>query len=130
MEHVAYWLPTQVGKLAMDREGLDLGTITPACIVEQQGPESLPTEAVGEPHEAGGYPHVARVYPGDRAAVRHQCLKELLRGDLAHMLPVEKGQLTSLLPEYHDAFCLDEDERDETDLLQFVIDTADCRPLR
>ena len=78
----------------MDREGLDLGTITPACIVEQQGPESLPTEAVGEPHEAGGYPHVARV-----------------------------------LPEYHDAFC-PEDERDETDLLQFVIDTADCRPLR
>ena len=109
---------------------MDLGTITPACIVEEPGPESLPTGVVGEPHEAGEYLHVAQVYSGERAAVIQQHLKELFQEDLAHLPPDERGQLSSLLSEYHDVFCQDEDERGETDLVQFVIDIADSKPLR
>ena len=35
-----------------------------------------------------------------------------------------------MLSEYHDVFCLNADERGETDRVQFVIDTADSKPLR
>ena len=62
--------------------------------------------------------------------MRQQHLKELFEEDLAHLPPDERGQLSSLLSKYHDVFCLDEDERGETDLVQFVIDTAYSKPLR
>ena len=94
------------GRTCRGKRGMDLGTITPACIVEEPGPESLPTGAVGEPLEAGEYLHVARVYSGERAAVRQQHLEELFEEDLAHLPLDERGQLTSLLLEYHDVFCL------------------------
>ena len=118
------------GHTCRGKRGMHLGTITPACIVEEPRPESLPTGAVGEPCEGDEYLHVAQVYSGERAAVRQQHLEELFEEDLAHLPPDERGQLTSLLSEYHDVFCLDEDERGETDLVQFVIDTADSKPLR
>ena len=47
------------GQTCHEKRGMDLGTITPAYIVEEQEPESLPTGAVGEPREAGEYLHVA-----------------------------------------------------------------------
>ena len=118
------------GHTCRGKRGMHLGTVTPACIVEEPGPESLPTGAVGEPCEGGEYLHVARVYSGQRAAVRQQHLEELFEEDLVHLPPDERVQLTSLLSEYHDVFCLDEDERGETDLVQFVIDTADSKPPR
>ena len=42
----------------------------------------------------------------------------------------ELGGLRRMLQEHHNAFALDEDERRETDLVQFSIDIGDAHPLR
>ena len=47
--------------------------------------------------------------------------------DLDYLPADEKDMLISLLSEHYDAFCLEEGERGETDLVQFTIDIADCR---
>ena len=43
--------------------------------------------------------------------------------------PEEEGTL-ELLSEYHDIFSLEEDERGQTDLIEFPIDTGDVHPIR
>ena len=42
----------------------------------------------------------------------------------------ESSQLSNLLAEYHDIFSLEDDERGETDLVEFKIDTGDACPKR
>ena len=118
------------GQTCRGKKGMDLGTITPAFIQEKKGPESVSAEASGESQATDEHLHVARVYSGNRAEVRQQRLRELFGKSLDHLPLDEKDQLISLLLERHEVFCLDDDERGETDLVQFTIDTTDCRPLR
>ena len=42
----------------------------------------------------------------------------------------ESSQLSNLLAKYHDIFSLEDDERGETDLVEFKIDTGDACPKR
>ena len=42
--------------------------------------------------------------------------------------PDESEKLLSFLADHHEAFCLDDKERGETDLIQFQIDTGDATP--
>ena len=56
-------------------------------------------------------------------AVRQQQLKESFTG-------TESSQLSNLLAKYHDIFSLKDDERGETDLVEFKIDTGDACPKR
>jgi hypothetical protein len=58
---------------------------------------------------------------------RKQKLRELVP-DSEAMSPEEKESLQSFLTDHHQAFCLDENERGETDLVQFQIDTGDVSP--
>lgn len=94
-----------------DRDGS--GHLTHALIQEKQEPEY---------HE---YLHVARVYSSERGEIRQQHLRDLFVKNLDHLPLDDKDQLISLLSERHDAFCLDDDERGETDLVQFTIATTD-----
>ena len=118
------------GQTCRGKRGMELGTITPALYEEKQELPPLLRGAISESHAADGYLHVSHVYSGERAESRQQHLRELFRKDLDHLPVQEKGQLIGLLSERHDVFCLEDDERGETDLVQFTIDTADCRPLR
>ena len=60
-------------------------------------------------------------------ADRKQRLRELI-SDPDIMDPREKRNLLDFLEDHHQAFCLDEQERGETDLLQFEINTGDAAP--
>ena len=50
--------------------------------------------------------------------------------DTLQLPPQDKESFCDLLTDYHAAFCLDEGERGETDMLQLHIDTGDAQPRR
>ena len=98
-------------------------------MTEKQGPrpdegclQSSPTELVRRVVED-------QPMSAERIAWRKQKLKESL--DLGDSLdPEELRELMKALQEHHDVFALEEDERGETDLVEFTIDTGDAQPLR
>ena len=63
---------------------------------------------------------------------RKQKLREVLGPELksSNLSEAERNQLCSLLEDYHDVFCLDDDDRGETDLVELRIDTGEAQPKR
>ncbi len=70
-----------------------------------------------------------RVVSGESTSLRKQMLAEILSSKDCILPPEEKECLHSMLLQHHSAFSLEEDERGETDLTRFVIDTGDS-PLK
>ena len=64
------------------------------------------------------------------SAERVQWRKDKLTEILGLKNESELQGLGEMLRQYHHAFALEEDERGETDLVQFSIDTGDAHPLR
>ena len=57
-------------------------------------------------------------------------LLDILEQDETHLSGLQKETLNECLCNYHEAFVLDLNERGETDLVQFTIDTGDEHPKR
>ena len=62
-------------------------------------------------------------------AWRREKVLEIL-GDTIDLPEPEKSRLCQLLMDHHKAFSLEEDEREETDLVQLEINTGDATPKR
>ena len=68
-------------------------------------------------------------WSAEKTAWRKQKLQESL--DLGDSLdPEQLRKSMKVLQEHHDAFALEEDERGETDLVEFTVDTGGAQPLR
>ena len=65
-----------------------------------------------------------------RRTERGKKLLDLLEQDETHLSTLEKRTLIECLSNYHEAFALDPNERGETELVQFTIDTGDEHPRR
>ena len=72
---------------------------------------------------------VRRVSGNDDNIQRKQRLREVVP-EPQLLDPVQKEQLFDFLTDHHQAFCLDGQERGETDLVQLHIDTGDTPPKR
>ena len=59
---------------------------------------------------------------------RRQLLADLLKGQGMALDDIQRQLLVSALTDLHGAFCLQEGERGETELVQFHIDTGDAEP--
>lgn len=97
-----------------------------------EGSVMLPEECIEPPEESQETttPVVRRVDVREEEVIRR---KEKLRGLIPEpeaLDPTEKGSLMEFLADHHQAFCLDDNERGETDLLQFEINTGDASPRR
>ena len=68
------------------------------------------------------------MYSNERQKWRQQQLTETFIESREQLCKEESEQLSRLLAEYHDIFCLNDDERGETDLVEFKIDTGDASP--
>ena len=66
----------------------------------------------------------------DDSDSRSKRLEVILEKEEAQLRPDEQGLLRELLEEYHDAFSLEPQERGETDLVQFQIETGEANPRR
>ena len=66
----------------------------------------------------------------ERVQWRQQQLKESFIESNRQIAEGESSQLSNLLAEYHDIFSLKDDERGETDLVEFKIDTGVACPKR
>ena len=60
---------------------------------------------------------------------RHK-LAEAIEEEGADLPWQERSKLHSLLLKHHQAFCLEEGERGETDLVELKIDTGDAAPIK
>ena len=65
------------GQTCRVKRGMELGTVTPALLQEQQQPSPLLGDN-SEPQRADEYLHVARVYSSERAELRQECLRSCL----------------------------------------------------
>lgn len=114
-------------------QGLELGIAIPATVIQstlganedlpgQPGDLAFPpTESPGSTEPDG----VKRV-TADTVQQRQARLMELIEEP---NLPEEgRRMLLEFLANHHKAFCLEENERGETDLVQFEIDTGDAAP--
>lgn len=92
----------------------------------------LPVEYIEPPEKSQETttPVVTQVDISEEEVIRR---KEKLRGlnpEPEALNPTEKGSLMEFLADHHQAFCLNDNERGETDLLQFDIDTRGALPRR
>ena len=78
-------------------------------------------------HGPDEFEEVRRVDANKDLAARKQKLLEVVP-EPELLDPVQRPRLDTFLSDHHQAFCLDELERGETDLLQFQIDTGDAVP--
>ena len=78
-------------------------------------------------HGPDEFEEVRRVDANKDLAARKQKLLEVVP-EPELLDPVQRQRLDTFLSDHHQAFCLDELERGETDLLQFQIDTGDAVP--
>ena len=120
--------PSAYTKVA--EEGTTIGEVLTATVVKaNEGlkddvltlsdfPESPPLDELGA---------VRRVSGSEDSIQRKQRLREVLPEPqlLDH---VQKEQLHDFLADHHQAFCLDREERGETDLVRLHIDTGDTSP--
>ena len=124
------------------KKGMEFGQAIGAAIVDHTQQESLltpqlPATAVSLTTESEMMQQSLNVYSvavptttsSERVKWRQQQLSQLLRDTKGRLssegdhLPLEE-----LLSEYHDVFSLDEDERGETDMIEFEINTGDELP--
>ena len=68
------------------------------------------------------------MYSNERVKWRKQQLAEAFIESREQLCKEESEQLSKLLVEYHDIFCLNDDECGETELVEFKIDTGDASP--
>ena len=68
------------------------------------------------------------IYSNECREWRQQQLREAFIESRKQLCEKESAQLRKLLAEYHDIFSLNDDERGETDLVEFKIDTGDASP--
>ena len=124
--------------LVADRDAT-LGEVTAAEIVEPEGSEDpeYNIEWKGDdsesqpPEEEPVLPgvEIRRVDTAEDVRRRQEKLREVIP-EPELLDPNQKQKLSDFLTEHHQAFCLDEQERGETDLLEFQIDTGDVAPKR
>ena len=134
-----------LGLFQRPQEGLEIGSVSPAEVIDPLAPSSVlvqgsPELQTWDPNEALLHPAVKVVsgrhqedmpgQPSQQEAWRKQKLREMLSEELADSsLPVQgRHDLSLLLEEYHDVFSLEEGERGETDLVELHIDTGDALP--
>ena len=112
--------------------GTTIGKAVTATVVEAEGPwepeDNLPVRSESlEPQPEDETGEVRRVRESDDILQRKQRLRELVP-ETALLDASQKDQLYNFLTDHHQAFCLDELERGETDLIQLYIDTGDASP--
>ena len=119
---VAYVLVSNPTALYCCLKGGDvLGAALPVQVIEDSQ----------EQPEADGVVLVNRIGPPPLDPLDSEKRKKKLVEALEEMEqldPAQKQQLMGLLQEHHAAFCLDESERDETDLIKMEISTGEAEP--
>ena len=118
-------LSNPLGFTQSANQGLELGTAIPATVVHpdlcdptvQQCDQATPLSKSHEPEAK-----INRVTVEERRAMLMERVEE---PDLPDK---EKRMLLGFLADHHEAFCLEENERGETDLVQFEIETNDAAP--
>ena len=100
-------------------ESTEIGTVGKADIVTPQ--DTLPIQAATTVH---------RIRTEEENEHRKAKLKESLGIERSDLPPEHRTQLLEMLASFHDAFSLAEEERGETDWVQFEIDTGEARPKR
>jgi len=68
------------------------------------------------------------IYSNERVKWRQEQLQNLMIGIEERHSQGECSQLSGLLAQYHDIFSLEDNDRGETDLVEFKIDTHDSCP--
>lgn len=93
--------------------------------------EAVPVDVVSCPENAEiEPPKVYGLVSSERVQWRKQTLLHTLIHEKVAVSAEDKTKLCELLSEYHDVFSLEEDERGQTDLIEFSIDTGDAHPIR
>ena len=126
------------------KKGWKLGQATGAAIVDHTKQESLPTPQ--SPATATNLsvecevmkqsPEVLNVFSvttstctsSEHVKWRQQQLGKVLRGTKGQLSEGDHLPLEKIMFEYHDVFSLEEDERGETDMIEFEINTGDELP--
>ena len=90
--------------------------------------EACSAEVVDSPGEPTSDLVVSTVYTQEDSSRRQEKLREHIDIERKDVSEEERRELMELLLDYHSAFSLDEDERGETDLVQFEINTGEARP--
>ena len=86
-----------------------------------------PAQRPAEASDGGDREAIRRV-TADQAHVRKEKLLDLVGG--LEIPEKERRLLCGFLADHHEAFCLEEGERGETDIIQMEIDTGDAAPKR
>ena len=133
--HAKVMLANQLGFPHWLEAGVELGTVRQVEVVdskrveeEQPGADDVAEKGVvEEQRQVEG--------AGDNSETglrRRQVLEAVVRDDLEQspLTEVEKQQLTSLVLDQHEAFCLEDGERGETDMVMMSIKTGDAKPKR
>lgn len=104
--------------------GMELGE---ASVVTLIPPDSFPTEEARDPSSEDSTLAVVNRVTESEVTQRKQMLCELV-GTPELLTPTQTEELHQFLGEQHEAFCLEPNERGETDILTMEIDTGDARP--
>ena len=117
---VAVYNPT--GCSCFLEAGAELGEASVVTIVQPNL-----AEAAGDHNSQDSSPPFLKHITGSCAVQRKQEIKELV-GEPALLTPEQTAKLHQFLGEHHKAFCLEANERGETDLFTMEIDTGEARP--
>ena len=79
--------------------------------------------------DPGPRAHVVQSMPSDQVLERKQKLMTYVDTGL-QLPPNDKAPFCKFLEDYHTAFCLEEGERGETEMVKMQIDTGDAQPRR
>ena len=125
-------------------KGMELGQAVGAAVVDHTQQESLQTQqlpdnVVSLPAESEVIQQLPKILNVSSVAIgtgkssecvkwRQQQLGNLLRSTERQLSEKDHLLLEELLCEYHDVFSLEEDERGETDMIEFEINTGDEPP--
>lgn len=104
--------------------GAELGEASPVDLVQ---PDQHPTEASEEQSCRSSTEPVIRHITEEEATQRKRTLCELV-GNPELLTSEQTGKLHQFLGEHHEAFCLEPNERGETELLTMEIDTGEAKP--
>ena len=106
--------------------GTELGEASVVTLIE---PDSSSSEPPRDPSSQDSTMSVVNCVTEQEAAQRKQMLCKRL-GEPELLTPVQREELHQFLGEQHEAFCLEPNERGETDVLTMEIDTGDAHPKR
>ena len=104
--------------------GTELGEASTVNLVP---PDQQPLEVTGEQSGQGSTQPMVKRITEEEATQRKQTLRELV-GQPELLTPEQAEQLHQFLGEHHEAFCLEPNERGETDILSMEIDTGGAPP--